>query len=388
MKSLIKSAVFLILIITSTFNCSEDIPEETYTLERTNDSIYIQLSNNELNYTLLNQYFTANDTDYIAILNYKLHAIYIYNLEKQLLSKKIKVERDGPNGFGEIFGFKFINKDSFVLAGPATSLVGIYGKDDEIKKKISIAKDLNGNNIFPYLLSFTSVGKLDGHQLYMLQMLAANPEIKLSADEVKKNSVMLSVDLISGEVNKIPLSYPVELAGKDLYGCQFGLAHGHHNCSILFGTNFSDIFVSENFESFKKIPIETKYQLKMPEHPSKYIGDFEANLTYTEKHDMFLNLLYDKYRELYYIVIRKRQTELSKDPLARDWADCYIVILDKNFKHLGDVYFPDNTYSFENIFITKDGVYISEDAVENPSYDVNAMRYRLFKLRKQPAIKQ
>ena len=62
--------------------------------------------------------------------------------------------------------------------------------------------------------------------------------------------------------------------------------------------------------------------------------------------------------------------------------DCFIIIIDKNFKFMGEVYLPDNTYSFKMTFVTPKGLCISEDNINNPSYSEDFMQFRLFNLEK------
>jgi predicted DNA-binding transcriptional regulator YafY len=47
---------------------------------------------------------------------------------------------------------------------------------------------------------------------------------------------------------------------------------------------------------------------------------------------------------------------------------------------MGDVFLPDNTYSLKMMFITPQGLYISEDHINNPAFSEDYMRFRLFTL--------
>jgi hypothetical protein len=102
-------------------------------------------------------------------------------------------------------------------------------------------------------------------------------------------------------------------------------------------------------------------------------------------YDEFQEIFYDPFRECYYVVVRTRE----EDPIEEvDLMTKYIypksmiTILDKNLKHMGDVFLPDDTYSTKGLFITEEGVYISEDHVNNPSFSEDYMRFRFFKLEK------
>lgn len=100
---------------------------------------------------------------------------------------------------------------------------------------------------------------------------------------------------------------------------------------------------------------------------------------------MLRDIFYDKYRNCYYIFYMKRNENPDAGRnlfLKLQYPDCFILILNKDFKHMGEVFLPDNTYSFQFSFITPDGLYISEDHPNNPDFDEDFMRFRLFKLEK------
>jgi hypothetical protein len=108
-----------------------------------------------------------------------------------------------------------------------------------------------------------------------------------------------------------------------------------------------------------------------------------AALNNSLSHDMVRDMLYDEYRNCYYIFIMKRNENLDAGSdifLKMKFPDCFILILDKDLKHMGEIFLPDNTYSFQFSFITPEGLYISEDHPNNPDFDEDFMRFRLFKL--------
>jgi len=39
---------------------------------------------------------------------------------------------------------------------------------------------------------------------------------------------------------------------------------------------------------------------------------------------------------------------------------------------------PENHYYMEEMFVLKEGLYISENHIQNPSFNENKLRYRLF----------
>jgi hypothetical protein len=195
--------------------------------------------------------------------------------------------------------------------------------------------------------------------------------------------VCATVNLNTGECKLLPFTYPVWLIGKDIIGLEPGRVLGHNHCFVY---NFGDsLFMTYDHLKIEKVKIETNYQFKFAEQRWKYMSDISSGMRYVLSCDEVIDFYYDPFRECYYLLIRKRTDNLEKNvdlSVKFLYPQCFIVILDKNLKYMGDVYFPDNTYSFKMMFITKKGLYISEDHVNNPSYSEDAMRFRLFTLKK------
>jgi hypothetical protein len=142
--------------------------------------------------------------------------------------------------------------------------------------------------------------------------------------------------------------------------------------------------VTKDFHNFVKFDIPSNYNLKLPGNMIKYGSDIKGYIEYLSTRDNLLALHYDNYRECYYLLVQKRLDNITEEGASRTnfiYPDCFIIVMDKNFKHMGDVHFPKNTYSLTDMFISKEGVYISEDHVNNPSYSEDVMRFRLFKLK-------
>ena len=58
-----------------------------------------------------------------------------------------------------------------------------------------------------------------------------------------------------------------------------------------------------------------------------------------------------------------------------------IIILDKDFKKIGETMFPDYTYNSNIMFIHEDGLYISDSHYLNPEFSDDELSFRLFKLK-------
>ncbi len=369
------------------FSCHESsVKNIIATLEYSHDSIYIALGKHEKNNSDLNQYFTNNDTNYLAILNTNYNSIDIYDLDKQKLYKKIKVEEEGVNAFPGKFGFVIKNMDTIILISNWPPGVAIIDRIGKIKRRISFEKIENGQFVPLAIPLMGQHGIISGNVLQLFNELAVRKYSgKFTTEDNNLLRIASSIDLRNGNVKLVPQKYPEKLIGKDIFNASKCWEKGYNDCYVFSFSIFSDLFVTQNFSKFQVIPIQTNYLMKLPENMYKFATDLHGFLTYERTTDAVRDIHYDPYRECYYIVVRKREDEIHNKEFSLKntlYPDCFIIILDKDFKHLGDVYFPKGIYNFSNMFIHKLGVYISEDHVDNPTYTEDTMRFRLFRLKR------
>jgi hypothetical protein len=336
-----------------------------------------------VNRTFRNQYFSTNDSNYLAILNNEQNSISIYNLDQKKLFRQLKVEKEGSNAFPALTSFMFINLDTVIYISPFPGNVAITDGFGKILKQIPII----GNDSIRYFPNPSMLSQkpiLIGNTLYLQQIIFAfsKNQYNFSLEELRKSSIGITINLDNNEVKSIPLNYPDDLAGKDITQLTANWDLGYQNSFVFNFTLLGNIYLTKDFSEFKRIPIETDYKMILPENLSRFSSIPEL-INYVMQIDDLRNILYDKYRQCYYIFVRKRTDNLKQNQsIFLDYPNCFVIILDKDFKHMGDVHFPENTYSFNNVFITQKGLYISEDHVNNPNYSEDAMTFRLFELQK------
>ena len=56
-------------------------------------------------------------------------------------------------------------------------------------------------------------------------------------------------------------------------------------------------------------------------------------------------------------------------------------ILDKDFNIIGETLFPQYTYNPSMAFVHKNGLYISDSHILNPSFDENVLSFKCFTLK-------
>jgi hypothetical protein len=381
-----KSTSLLILLCLISLKCNNDKSrnDKPYcTFQATDEKIIIKIGEKEVNRTFRNQFFSANDSNYLAVLNEEQNDISIYNLDQKKLFRKIKIEKEGSNSFIGLTSFIIKNLDTIIYISPTQWKVAVADGLGKILKNIPV----NSENNFDRCIDLSILSQrpiLIGNTLYLQQNLFFFMKNRkdFSSGELEKSSVGITINLDNDEVKSIPLNYPVDLVGKDLTQSYVNWDLGYQNNFIYNFSLLGNIYVTKDFSEFQRITIETDYKMKLGENKSRF-GSIPELINYAMQVDNLNDIQYDKYRECYYLFVRKRTDNLKQNQsIFIDYPNCLVIILDKDFKHLGDFDFPENTYSFNNTFITEKGLYISEDHVNNPAYSEDAMTFRLFELKK------
>lgn len=377
---------YLILILLIFFtNCKKRLYfDEKYTLKQDTNRIVIEIDKHSTNLSKCYQYILLGDTDFLAILNRQQNGIDIYDVVTRKKKKEVFIKKDGTNSFARIMGFLVKNHDTIIVVNQQPQLIGIINWEGELLKKIPYLVDIYGRKIQSALDFSLIPPSIEGNELFINQFYRADESSGiLTIAKQKHSNINIKVNLNTGECIFLPQRYPEELVGHNISNMKFYKTLGYNDCFVYHFSIINGLFVSDENSSFERKTIETNYNLKLPEKEGPR-SNMKKYVMFYLKFDEVQKILYDRYRECYYLVIRKRQDYLETNMDLRKfiYPNCYIIILDKNFKHMGDVYLPDNTYSYKLMFCTPTGLYISEDHINNSTYSENVIRFRLFTLDK------
>jgi hypothetical protein len=342
------------------------------------DTISIRLEENSRNLSFTIQYFRSDNTDFLAVLNRFNNSIEFYDINENKLYKALVIPREGNNSFVGIKSFICKEYDSILLFSQSLPEVGIIDSGGNLLKRIKY--DIRTSSLQsgerPFCIS---------NNVYLIRLYPAHESNGILTPAGQKNSsINLTVDLISGASKPSPLTYPEELTGQNVFVMHVQRVLGYDNCFVYHFDLLNGLYVTADHLTFKQVPLETNYKLKNLDdfNPSSSMNN---GLNDMLTRDRVQCMYYDPFRECYYITIRKREDDRidnSSIKIKFLYPECYILILDKNLKHMGEVHFPEDTYSFQMCFVTEKGLYISEDHVNNPEFSDDYMRFRLFTLEK------
>jgi len=359
--------------------------KDIYTLASTNQIIEIKLDDNQVNLSPFIQVFNHNGGNFLAFLDFDLISINIYNIDSQIKVRSIDLKSEELKPFQSIVAFYIINPDTILLVNIRPPVIVFIDSEDKIVKKIPAGNEGEFTATIPWA---GQKPLLSGNKLFLGQMFSfMETKGKLTGENIGSTKIAISIDLLSGLKTLYSLTYPPSLIGSDVSNMKVCRTLGYNNSFIYCFSLFDSLYITnEEHVSFKSKKIETNHKFSFSREHWKYINDIQKGMRDELLHDDIKNIFYDKYRECYYLLIREGQTDI--DQYAPDFATrlqygkCFIIILDKNLKHLGEVYFPDNVYAFQMMFITPEGLYISSNHVRNPEYDEKYLRFECFTLRK------
>lgn len=370
--------IILSCLILTSISCSEKSQIKKYTLKKTEKKLSFVLDSDTKNeLRVYSIYKEKEGKEYFTFQNPNTNTILFYNLQKQNLEFKVNFPIDGNNGIGFANGYYIHNLDSIYVPNRDIKEISLVNKNGTLITKYSYDKDVAPENlsIFSISASYQKQAEVIGRTMY----LYSGPNRFNDHDPV---SIKFNMD--SYDISALPFDYP-EYPGSDNKLKKFGLETAFSRCfdgkhfiySFYYDENI--YIASIEHDSIKKIPIKSKYfdKVILPGELTATPQDFCENPWYG-------NLLYDKYRNIYYrISYPKESIDKNIRPgelLSYGRKNFSIIILDKNFNKIGETLFPDFTYNSRIMIILKDGLYISDSHYLNPKFSDDILSFQHFKL--------
>ena len=337
----------------------------------------------ETKYNLNYLYFFEEDSiEYLSFLNYSLNQILFYDFKTSKFLFKIALKKEGPHGIGVASGFFIKDLDNIYISSynyPGLIKIDINGN---IIQKIIYGKTNDGYQILPSYApsSYPSLEPvvLDGN-IFICQK--ASPQF----NEIHKTPLTVSIDTVSKKSFSYPFKFDIFKQNDNKNKINSTLFSRIYNDSSFIYSPFTDEFIyitSIDHSKIKKIKIKSKYiddpskeQTKIPQKGAK------ENLELAR----YGNLIYDKYRDVYYRFAYHKTTLDEKT----NWVGravygrkkFSIIILNSDFQIVGETLFPEEIYNSYVAFIHKDGLYLCKDYQMNFEQSEDFATFELLKLK-------
>ena len=318
--------------------------------------------------------------------------IVIFDIEEQEVSKKVKIDPEGPNGVPAALGCRPLNNSSkeFIVFQNNVGRVSLINDKGEVLRKYETTTSegrFNGISLFSYMYLPTFV---KDSSLYIAQELW---EGNIKKEDWSKIPMFFSIDLVTNSIEQASLMRPdiFEDCIAPMGGYEFTYDYNYKNnlvvCSFI---EYDSIMVSKDLKHATWYNAKSRYVESMRPELIESNEGAKAVRGYKER-AMYSHIMYDKYRDVYYRFVElpcelaRNETPYSPGvPKAREFS---VIVMDKNFDIIGETKFPGNTYFYKMSFVGKSGLYISENNLNNPAFDENKLIFACFTLEERNKLK-
>lgn len=361
-----------------------------YTL--TIDSIKIPresvLNTNYFTYSVFNK----NDVDYLFGYNAGTSTIDIINLTKRINYKQLHLSRDTSifqkldkqdlDKGKSITDIAIISFDSIMLNYSNRKLI-LLDTSMLIKNNIDLDNLSNQNGVSGKAISYSHNFKWVFHKggLLFNQIYADN-------NWGQKTPMVSSLNISTGKLSLIPIPYSDYLYQiKGRAGFLTSVLTSEFQKDGLL--TYSFLGESNIYQYDPKNATITSYGATASKGKNlvdsmEYTGDdVKMWNIHNIENTQFLNVMYDKYRHLYYrFSLRNIPYKNGKYFAATLDKPLTLMVFNEKFEVIKELDMPQDLYAASTWFITKEGLFISPTNQKNTYSDPNHLRFHIIKLTK------
>lgn len=353
------------------------------------DTIKIRIDSLTAPINWVNHFTTYKNEDCLILYNKNLHSLQFYSIDKGLYFKTIQLNKEGIHSIEPVTEIYFVNMDSIILTvnSPERKLL-LIDSVANIKKKWEINDTLKFNNVLYDLYIYKNFD-ISYSKDNKCVTLSISPYFPVEDPRCYQYPYLIDYNLISGKVESNYGQFPFEddrvylysELPKHLLTDSFDIVHfsGSHN---LF-------FYDLPFKKLVKIfQVKSKYlpeKLKNIDPVILTKGLSEKEKEYYVSEGRYDKLLKDRYRNVYYRIVKLPMDYLYPDGKSK-WEPDFlfsIMILDNKFKIIHEQTLPANTYNVSLSTVTKKGLLISLNNINNNQIDEDHIYFRIFSLQNQ-----
>lgn len=376
MKNWIVSCLWLFLFCA----CADDEVNYSYILQPADTFLRYELDSDVKMPLLIRTNMGVND--YLCFQNFSSSELLIYDIPSGSLVKRIRFEEEGANAIrgGFLRGFMMTGCNRIFISGLADG--SLYETDTTgcIKNEMRFSKSRNG--YCPHSCSGDNgqMELIDG-KLYLPQGL--NWQL---GDKVMESPLMYRVDMATGNVKPLPITFPEELQRERVViGGPTSIVSKYKFCfdgyRFVYSFAYSDelmIVDAKTFEiSYKSAKSRYISNIGVPVFRSDDIRNINRTLLESPAYD---KILYDDENKVYYRIVYVPQ-EIEKGmnliSLIRSGRKQFsVMVYDENFNVIGEELFPEYSYNPQLSFVYKGDLYISTNHVMSPDYSDDILSFQ------------
>ncbi|MDN3205097.1 DUF4221 family protein [Algoriphagus sediminis] len=355
-----KSNLLFILILL--FSCSKDFQNQDLTIDV--ERIQIPISENELNsYYVYSSYHQKGEK--LITYNRTKHSFDFFDLEKQTVLRNVLLERQGPNGIGNLEALLWVAEDS--VFAYERGLLYLLDEDGQVREKYELYKAYQNENLGEPVLNFyfkLNFNKED-ETIYFFQI-----PMNLTQSEKVGIPLVSTLNISTMEVNTLPIYH------SDFFGEINGDA-GFLSYTGFTGFLGDKMIYNRQYES-ELYSYQDGTTMKSEIHENKRVRPLASTNEDIDSHAInethFLSPIPDNYRKVIY---RPQWGPPPTDQPEKGFMDktMKLSIFNDQLNLNYESSLPSYTYSINNWFVNSNGLYIN---VAHPGNTNSSEDYLVF----------
>jgi hypothetical protein len=314
------------------------------------DTVKFKISSEFLDYYV--KYDILDEQHLFVGYNHFDHSLQFIDLHSKETKQTIKLDKDGPNRI-KVINELFVTEDKLIFKStPEWVTIDHDGKVLERFNYSNLEKDLNNEYIIGggFTISYTIKRELSVDQksvymrLYPINLEANTPEFYTAPLFCKLNfdtkSVKIEPYLTYPELFRTGINYGI-LDKTSIIELEDRLVYSFPNHSTIYVYDFNDSSISANEVKSKKI--ESVVDINQN-------GSLRDVMKSSLLGDTYHPITYDKFRDLYYRVIRVINE-------TKDEKEYYLQIINNQFKVLEEIELPNDKVYKNRYEVTREGLY-------------------------------
>jgi hypothetical protein len=375
---IVSTLLIFIVFFTSCNQTKKDKVSELVTLEP--NAVELSLNDKTSNISRGLQGYHHNGKDYMFNINWAQNSLQMYDLSKGEKEKELFFNIEGDQAIGRIFGFHVHNFDSIFLFTQQDAEIVMIDTGNVIKHRIHYETPDIYSNAFVHNAYFISYPILIGDNLIVKSHLQGNYR-QMTDQTLEQKPITYSINVNTSQVQLSSNKYPADYLNEGLKFYEYSMA-GNLNKRVFSFFGDHRLFYVDADSSLQSKEVKSKYlDDKMPLFPM--YGERENTYDYLLASDHYESILYDKFRNIYYRFAFPKQQYEGMEELThlKEAANLFsVMVLDENLNILEEILFDEKRHLPNNVFVGKEGLYISTSHPDNPVNKEDKMVFDLLKV--------
>ena len=333
--------------------------------------------------------FEENGKEYLHFENTRksLYNIVIFDIENRQIAKQIPLHKTGPNGLPAVFGSRPSPGAQYILVAQnnISRISSINDKGEVIRNYNFQTPESQFTSL--HLGSYYNTPGFVKDSCLFLKIGIPKPDMK--REDWPKTHMFASLDLRTGKVKWVPIFYPPIF--KEEYenidgGYGFSYDYNYKENRLICGFfGYDSLMVTDDLKHIRWYNAKSRYLKSMKPKLGNAMAGINSIIEFCET-PKYWHIMYDKYRNVYYrfaeMPYKLAPNESPYDePKGKEFS---VIVLNADFEIIGETRFPGKKYFYKMSFVGKEGLYISENNLENPQFDENKLVFTCFKIKKAP----